>query len=82
LLKDVGIGGRSDYKQAEAATRGVLTVYGIMTGNQKVIDKAKDRKGNINIDLRGATTSDVRKQILDNLDEFIRNYDGNVHFQF
>ncbi|MDR1730050.1 MAG: hypothetical protein LBR52_05245 [Prevotellaceae bacterium] len=82
LLKDLGKVGFFDERKAKRATKGVLTVYGILTGNQKVIDEVKDRKGNIKIDLRGVTTSETQQKIREQIDEFDKNFEGNVEIQF
>lgn len=83
FAKDLGYKGQGDQQEAYRVTRGVMALYGVLTGNEKVINNLKDKKGNINIDLKGIADIKAQVKIFRLLQEKLKNGENiNVHIQF
>ena len=77
LMKDLGFLGSHDLNKANAATNNALILFGLLTNDQGVINKARNESGQVNIDLRGITTPESQSKI----QEAIKGIE-NVSIQF
>jgi RHS repeat-associated protein len=76
----IDLGFSKDRQAANAVTKSALTIYGIITGNQKVIDKAKDKHGNITLKMEGGMNNESWMKVINAINN--SGYEGNVFIQF